>query len=251
VKVNAYWLTNGEETIDIMSSQTLAVNCTQESSVESTAHISVTGHVGINPPVDSVTLAPGQTETIYFSISNPGLHEQMNDVSVTVISTNTFTGEQSSNSTVTCNLLQTITPCDSALNIHARDATNKPVVGLELFVCYPSSTAKTNATKYTDSDGVVKVDVATPNGWSYTGQLTIQTVETAEYKASILTTSVTSGQNDITINVIPKGTQTTQASLTTGVDMQLIIEVIALVGFLFFLSVIVIVYVKRKAKSAT
>lgn len=246
VKVNAYWQTNGANSIDIMAQQTLAVNCTQESNVTSSATITVTGSVGINPTSNTVTLAPKATETIYFIISNVGEYQQVNNVQINVTSYETFTGTETSSSTVTCNLLANLGP-STTLNIHVQDSSNKPVVGLRLQIQYPSSTAEINTTEFTDTNGDIKnMNLATPNGGGYTGQVAIQTEETTKYGASNMTTYVNSGQNDVTVSVSTKGTPTpTQTPVSSGTEGQLIIEVIALVGFLAFLSVIAFVYVRK------
>jgi hypothetical protein len=245
IKVNAFWETNGQKSIDIMGTQTLAINLTQMSTVESSGIIQVTG--GMPESQGTGSIAPGETKTIYVVVTNPGEEQQINNFPITVTAFDAFTGEQTSNDTVTCNFLANLGP-STTLNIHVEDNSNKPIVGLQLQVCYPASTAETNTTEYADSNGNIKMNVETPNGGGYTGPLIIQTVETPDYRASTLTTSVNSGQNDVSVNVISNEIQATESPVTNGINAQLIIEVIALVGFLAFLTVIAVAYTRRNAK---
>lgn len=250
VTVNAYWQTNGATNIDILSQQRLAVNLTQKSNVTSSALITATGNgVSIYPTENTETLAPNATETIYFTVSNGGGSQQVNNAQINVTSYETFTDTKTSSCTVTCNLLQTVGLTPPTLKIHVQDNSSQhsPIVGLQLQVQYPASTAEIQTTEFTDTNGVVSMNLATPAGGGYTGEVKIQTVETSEYGVSNTTTYVNSGQNDVTVTVPIIETQTpTQNPTTTGTDWQLIIEVIALVGFLAFLTVIAFVYVRSK-----
>lgn len=245
--VNAYWEANGAKNIDIMGTQRLAVNITQKSTVESSAYIAV---IGLSDYRSTETLAPGATETIFIPISNHGEEQQVNNVPITVVASDAYTGEQTSNSTVTCNLLANLGP-STTLNIQVQDSSNRPIVGLQLQVLYPALTPETNTTQFTDTNGKATVNLVTPNGGGYTGQIAIQTDETAKYDSSNMTLYVNSGQNDATVNVPTNPAFTPSPTpVTKAVDSQLIIEVIAFLGFLVFLTVIAFVYVRSKNKRA-
>lgn len=168
---------------------------------------------------------------------------------VTVTISDAYTGQETSSSSVTCNLLQTL-GLSTSLNIYVQDDSNnhRPIVGLQLYVEYSASTAETSTPEFTDTNGVVKMDLTTPSGGGYTGQIRIRSDETTLYNASNMTLYVNSGQNDATLTLPLKETLTptsTQNSAGTGTDWQLIIEAIAVVGFLAFLSVIAFTYVKK------
>jgi hypothetical protein len=206
VQVSAYWQVNGAGNVDILNSQRLAVTCVQDSTVTSSAEITVTttgGPAGAGPNQDMVTLASGATQTIYFEVSNGGTSQEIDNVKITVAAYDPNTGEETSNSTVTCNLLDNLNPNTTTLDIHVQgnSANHSPIVGCQLQVLYPASTAETNTTKFTDTNGDVTMNLAAGAGGGYTGQIAIQTIATSAYGSSNTTTYVNSGQNSVTLTV--------------------------------------------------
>ena len=109
--VNAYWQANGAKNIDITDQAILAVDLKQESTVTSSARITVSScdlRFSVYPVEDTETLAPGATETIYFTVSQSGGTTEDDNVTITIDSYETYTGSLQASGTVTCNFLPTI-----------------------------------------------------------------------------------------------------------------------------------------------
>ncbi|MCL5949752.1 MAG: hypothetical protein M1490_04675 [Candidatus Bathyarchaeota archaeon] len=121
VIVHAYWKDNGAKTIDINSSSQaiLAVYLLQNSTVESSARITVRSSSPViiqGIPDTTETLAPGQDETLFFTIQNGGATVDVDNIPITITSYETYGGTEMSKATVYANLLAPpATPTPEAL----------------------------------------------------------------------------------------------------------------------------------------
>jgi hypothetical protein len=249
VQVSATWQANGGTTVDNAGQEVMAVTCTQDSTVTSSALITVTSsgsaNCGISPNQQTVTLAAGASTVIYFDISNLGENTAVNNVPVTATAYTTEpTQTETSSSTIYANFLATLGQSATTLNILVHDATPQkaPVVGLQVSIQYPP-TGGTTLTAFTDSTGSITQTLATSAGAGYSGQVFITTAATAQYNATYTTVTVKPGQNSVVITVggTPKA---------KGLNWELIILIIAIIATIIVI-VAVIAYAKKKGKHPT
>ena len=245
VSVNGHWQANGQKNIDIVDQQVLAVTLTQQSTVTSSARISVSSsnpRISVYPIQTTETLAPGESKTVLFTVSQSGGTTTDSNVQLTINSYETYTGTQKHSDTVSCNLLPTVGVTSTTLNLLVQDNSKAhvPIEGLQLMVQYPPSTGQTK-TAFTDSNGMVTVDVSTPAGGGYVGQLTITTEDTMTYDQAYVTTTVHNGQNNVIVTVHIKGT-------ALPFDWMMILLVIAIVAIIVVVGGLGYYLVKKRRR---
>lgn len=125
VIVHAYWKDTGAKTIDINSSgqAILAVYLLQNSTVESSARITIrsTNPVIIQGiPETLETLAPGEDETLFYTIQNGGVTSDVANVPITITSYETYMGTEMSKATVYANLI-------APISVSTPEPTNSPI----------------------------------------------------------------------------------------------------------------------------
>ena len=249
VQVSATWQANGGTTVDNSGQEVMAVTCTQDSTVTSSALITVTSsgsaNCGISPNQQTVTLAAGASTVIYFDISNLGENTAVNNVPITATAYTTEpTQTETSSSTIYANFLATLGQSATTLNILVHDATPQkaPVVGLQVSIQYPP-TGGTTLTAFTDSTGSITQTLATSAGAGTAAQVFITTAATAQYNATYTTVTVKPGQNNVVITVggTPKA---------KGLNWELIILIIAIIAIIIVI-VAIIAYAMKKGKHST
>lgn len=242
VQVNACWATNGEKNIDILNAQNIAINLTQLSTVRSSASIYINNYYyGVE------ILDPGETKTIYYTVTNYGTHEQTNNVDFVVKANEMWGGTETSRDKVSCNFLVNLASGTTTLKIHVQDNYNKPVIGLQVAVLFPASTLEEEIKEYTDSKGDITLNLETDSGGAFDGQIIVKNDETDVYEATSLTRYVNFGQNEIPIDVVSK-IEPTESPNVFNLDWQILIAIIALIGFFVFLGFIATVYFKKNKK---
>lgn len=107
----AFWKQTGTSKIQILDSEWLLVNVTQYATVTATVELAIScenSRVGFYPLVQRVSVAPQQTETVGFSVSNLGVDEEIADIPITVTASDTYTGQEQAYVTVYATLLVTL-----------------------------------------------------------------------------------------------------------------------------------------------
>jgi len=209
-KPTAYWESTGNKKVEISGSQRLFVDV---KSFETTVSGSTTvrlkcdnPRVGITPLEQIVSLAPGETKTVSFTVTNQGTDQQINDIPITITCHETYADKETGRDTVYATLLQTLGLEDTILNILAVErGTVKPITGLQIQVMYPPSGTAEQKTGFTDTSGKVTFTLTMPQGGGYAGQAAIQSTETFVYRPAYKTVTVQPGINDITLEVEVKG----------------------------------------------
>lgn len=240
VAVNGYWVNTGDKSGDIADQSQLAVDCTQKSTVKSTARISVSSsdpRISVYPIQDYVTLYPNQKQTKYFTVSQTGGTTPDNGVTITINSYDDYSGQLKETDTVTANLLATVGQNTTTLIILVKDdsAAQSPISAMQMSIVYPPQTGQ-EVTTFTDEHGLVSLTLTTPQGGGYTGQVQIITAASITYAVSNNIVTVHSGPNNVPIVVHINGTPTpTPAQKSGGLSLMtiILIAVITIVIIVF------------------
>jgi hypothetical protein len=237
-----YWESTGTKYVEISGSQRLFVDVKSfETTVTGSTNVRVAcdhPRVGLHPLEQTVTLAPGETKTVSFTVTNQGVETQVNNVPITITCHETYAGAETGRDTVYATLLQTLGHDSTYLNILAVEkGTVKPVAGAQVQVLYGTE----QKVGFTSTTGKVSFTLDVAGGAGYAGQIQIQSADTAKYLAAHMTVSVQPGINDVTLEVPVKGVEYP--------DDWLILLILAAVIAIIAIAVAAnIAYRKRKGK---
>ena len=202
VRVNGYWPDGSTSGFEVGAQASLAVDLTQQSSVTSSARIVVSStdpRVSVYPAEGTTeTLAPQQTKTVYFTVSQTGGDTDKTNVPITIQSFETYTGSLQSTQTVYCTLKATVgsdTPTTLRVYVKDNSTSHAPVVAMLVNVQYGLETGNS----YTNNDGLSAFNLEAVSGGGYTGPVVITTTATETYPAAYKTVNVNPGMNDVTI----------------------------------------------------
>lgn len=201
----AVFASSGSKYVSLTGSAVLKVDLKQESSVLSATRVAVTcdnNKVGISPvEMPSVSIAPGATESVYFTISNLGVESQASNIPVTITCYEKYTGEPTGSDTVYVTLLPSLVQEDTDLTVYAFEKdTDNVIVGLEIEVSFGGQTL----TAFTGSSGVASFDLQTSAGGGYAGPVTVTTVEDEDWRSTSKSFDVHYGSNEVTLEVESK-----------------------------------------------
>jgi hypothetical protein len=77
-------------------------------------------------------LVPNVPQTVYFDCTNLGVENQVDDIPVTIIAKDTYTGTETGRDTIYGTLLPTLTTGQTTVNIRAVEkGTNNLIAGLQ------------------------------------------------------------------------------------------------------------------------
>ncbi len=118
----AYWESTGTNNIEIEGSQRIAVNVTNYASAKGSMYLAIESNnskLAITPLQMTVNnLEPHIPQTVYFSATNLGVEQQINDIPVTIIASDSYTGQENNREVIYATLVQTLetstpTPTDN------------------------------------------------------------------------------------------------------------------------------------------
>jgi hypothetical protein len=244
--VSAVWMSTNTKYGDLQGSLRIAVTLTNKGSVTGGTLLEVqsgNSKLSITPLSMTVNnLAPNVPQTVYFDCTNLGVEDQIDDIPVTIIAKDTYTGGETGRDTIYGTLLPTLTSGTTTLNIRAVEkGTDNPIVGLQLRVVLPSMEPKTVFTGVGGETG--PVTLSTPQGGAYIGSVVIQSEDTFDYKAAYLTYNVASASSySVTLEVERKDTDYP----TTGLDLWVWLAIGAVISVVILVAAYLVV--KKKGK---
>jgi hypothetical protein len=206
VQLSGTWQSTGTVNNDNLGSSgdSIILHCIQTSSVTSSAKIVVTTsvpQVGVFPTSQTITLAPGASQTVSLAITNTGVTSDTK-FSITITAYEMWTNTATSTVTLT-GTLKALVYNSTYLRIHVIDSNSSTgqygVAGIDVQIQYPPGTGQTGSA-FTDSTGVIQWTLP-PTGSAYTGQVYIQTMGTDIYNATYTTVTVGVGENDVIIDL--------------------------------------------------
>lgn len=207
----ATWQSNNGKYISFTNTAILAVSLKQESTVLSSGRVDVTcgnANIGVDPVnMPSVSVAPGGTQIVYFTIRNLGVTEQINNIPITVTCFDKYTGAPTGSDVVYATLLPSTVQEETSLRVLAvvksdgETVESEPIIGLTVSVEYGGATLS----QATDSSGFASFNLETDAGGGYSGPVVVSSVDTEKYVGVTASTTVNYGPNDFKIDVPLKG----------------------------------------------
>jgi hypothetical protein len=186
----SYWEQTGTDHIQIMlTGKKLLVNVTNSGTVVASANLIIrcdVGKVGLYPLDQTVSVSSGETKTAYFSVSNLGIEEQIDNIPITITMHETYGGTEVAQETVYATLLATLGQEQTNLKILTLEkGTDKPAVGVQLTVLYPANGQGEQEQQWTNTKG--EADLTFEVG--YNGDIAIQATESDAYFAKNITSA--------------------------------------------------------------
>jgi len=190
--------TGGGTYTEVSTSKTFWVDVKQKSTVKSTGRVLVSASSTkalISPEYNDVTLAPGETKRLQFTLTNTGVDADITGI-VTVKTKDLWTGDiTDTNTDLSFKLLKQAVGGATTLNVYTYDGENdEPVEGITVYV-----QADKQYQWVTDQNGYASFDLG-----SYRGSVTIRTGGTAVYPSTSKTVQVSGGVTEVTIYLTPK-----------------------------------------------
>ncbi len=250
--VSAKWVATGGDYADLQGSLRIAVTLTNKGTVTGGTLLQAqTGNSKLSITPLSMTvnnLVPNVPQTVYFDCTNLGVENQVDDIPVTIIAKDTYTGTETGRDTIYGTLLPTLTTGQTTVNIRAVEkGTNNLIAGLQMQLLYPPSGTGGVKTVYTGTNGETgAITLATPQGGAYTGTLAVQSVETGTYNPTYLSYPINSASSySVTLEVERKDTVYEQPEgLAWWVYLVIVIAAVVIV-----LIIVAAVMSKRHPKS--
>lgn len=247
-EVSAKWVATGNKYGDLQGSLRIEVTLTNKGSVTGSALVEVqSGNSKLSVTPLSMTvnnLEPNVPKTVYFDATNLGVEGQIDDIPVTVIAKDTYTGSETGRDTIYGTLLPTLITGTTTLNIRAVEkGTDNPIVGLQLRVLLPSMEPRTVFTGTGGETGVITL--STPQGGAFVGAVNIQSEDTFDYKAAYLTYNIASASSySVTLEVEQKDT----VYPPEGLPLWVLLAIGAVVSVVIVVGAYVVVKRKKRRR---
>lgn len=247
-KLSAVWQSTGTDHSDVYGANRIAVTVTNAGSVTASTNLAIktdNSKLSVTPLSMTVpSLAAGASTTVYFDATNLGVTSETDNIPVTITASDTYTNTQTASVTIYGNLIATLTTGTTTLKLHVLDkTTGSPIVGMPLTITY-----STTSTPYTDSNGVIAMTLATPQGGAYTGTVTVRSqpytaIDGTAYKSAIATYNIQPpGAYEYTYYVERVGTK----DQTT--DWLTIILIAIVIVLLIAVVAVIVYYMSRKRR---
>jgi hypothetical protein len=243
--VSAVWVASNTKYSDLQGSLRIACTLTNAGSATGSALVEVqsgNSKLSITPLQMTVNnLVPNVPQTVYFDATNLGVEDQIDDIPVTIIVKDTYTGGETGRDTIYGTLLPTLTSGTTTIRIRAVEkGTDNPIVGLQLRLVLPSMEPRTVFTGAGGETGTVTL--ATPQGGAFIGDISIQSEDTFDYKGSYMTFHIASATSySVTLEVERKDTPYP----VQGLDLWVWLAI----GAVISVVIVVFAYVAVKKKS--
>ena len=183
---------------EIQDRKTLEVTVKQESTVAGTAKVSFKSSSAsalCSPEVVSVSLEPGQSETVKITVINLGA-DTKTPFTVDISVSDAYTGIETDRKSISGTLLPKATAATSLIVETVDAGTDKPISGIPIQVTFDSQ----SLLQYT-MDGVTIFDLQ-----GIQGKVTVEALETYTYNSYKTEVTISPGVNRVTLKLTAKGT---------------------------------------------
>ncbi len=236
-KVSAVWLTTNSLYGDLSGSLRIACTVTNKASITGSSNLEIsTGNskLAVTPLQMTVNnLEPNVPQIVYFDATNLGVEGKIDNIPVTIIAKDTYTGQETGRCTLYGTLLPTLTSGQTTVTIYAVEkGTTIPAKSLQLHVAYGTQSKDV----FTDSNGATGgMSLVTPQGGAFVGDVLITSADTATYNAGSMSYPISqAGAYEVTFEVERKDTDYADW-LLIALIIGIVIAIIVIVAIAVYL----------------